>query len=131
METYLYQDISSEVISAAIEVHKNLGPGLLEVVYRSCLALELESRGTSFRQEVIIPLTYKNTLVDHSFRLDFLVEQEVVVELKSVERVLPVHEAQLVTYLRLSRKRVGLLINFNVPVLRLGIHRRVLEAGGR
>ena len=124
---YIHQDLTYQIIAAAIEVHKNLGPGLLEAVYRSCLALELESRGLKYKKEVAIPLLYKNKKIDHCFRLDFLVEDKIILELKSIETMLPVHKAQLLTYLRLARQPIGLLINFNVSVLKAGIHRCILN----
>jgi GxxExxY protein len=123
---YPFQDLTHKIISAAIEVHKNLGPGLLEAVYSTCLALEFESIGLRFEKELDIPLIYKNRKIDRFLRLDFVVENEVVLELKSLVTVLPLHEAQLVTYLRLTGKQVGLLINFNVPLLKNGIYRRIL-----
>ena len=124
---YLYQELTHKIIAAAIEVHKNLGPGLLEAVYRLCLGLEFENYGLKYQKEVSIPLLYKDKKIDHCFRLDFLVENELVLELKSIETMLPVHEAQVLTYLRLSGKQVGLLINFNVPVLKMGIRRCILS----
>jgi len=123
---YLHQEFTHTIIAAAIEVHKNLGPGLLETVYRFCLGREFVAHGLKYQTEVAIPLVYKGETTDHCFRLDFLVENEIVVELKSMEKILPVHEAQLLTYLRLSSKKVGLLINFNVPLLKQGIHRCIL-----
>ena len=124
---YLHQELTHKIIAASIEVHKNLGPGLLEAVYRLCLGLEFKNRGLHYQQEVDVPLSYKNKKISHCFRLDFLVENEIILELKSIEKVLPVHEAQLLTYLRLSGKQVGLLINFNVPILKMGISRRILS----
>jgi GxxExxY protein len=118
--------LTQEIIGAAIEVHRVLGPGLLESAYRRCLCHELRLRGLEFQIELALPVLYKGELLDCGYRLDLLVAQTVVIELKSVEKVLPVHEAQLLTYLRLSGKRVGLLINFNVPLLKDGIVRRVL-----
>jgi GxxExxY protein len=114
------------IIGAAIEVHRELGPGLLEDVYCECLAEELRLRQMAFLRELELPVVYKGRPIASNYRLDFLIADAVVVELKSVERLLKVHEAQLLTYLRLLGKRVGLLINFNVPVLREGIVRRVL-----
>ena len=125
---YQHQTLTREIIGAAIEVHKTLGPGLLESTYRSCLALELCDRHLRCEQERVIPLIYKGRKIDCGFRLDFLVEDTVVLELKSIESILPVHEAQLLTYLRLSNKHIGLLINFNVTRLKDGIHRSVLKA---
>jgi GxxExxY protein len=103
-----------------------LGPGLLESAYEECLCHELGLRELAYQRQVEIPVSYKGVLVDCGYRLDVVVADKVVVELKAVEALLPVHEAQLLTYLRLSGKRVGLLINFNVDVLRKGIKRRVL-----
>ena len=125
---YLHQELTHKIIAAAIEVHKNLGPGLLEAVYLLCLELELKNQGLQYQKEVMVPLAYKNEKIDHFLRLDFLVENEVVLELKSIETMLPVHEAQLLTYLRFSGKEIGLLINFNVPVLKQGIRRCILSA---
>jgi GxxExxY protein len=119
-------DLTERIIGAAIEVHKALGPGLLESVYEACLCHELRLRGLRFRRQIDIPAEYKGVKLDSAYRLDLLVEGKVVVEVKSVEALLPIHEAQLLTYLRLAGKRVGLLINFNAPVLKKGIIRRVL-----
>lgn len=118
-------DISKEIIGAAIEVHKTLGPGLLESVYQNCLFLELKERRLNFTAQAVIQINYKGTLIQKDFVLDFLVEDQVIVELKSVETVLPIHEAQLLTYLKLADRPLGLLINFNVPKLTDGITRRV------
>jgi GxxExxY protein len=117
---------TSPIIGAAIEVHRHLGPGLLESAYEECLCHELHLRGIGFRRQVDLPVEYKGLKLDCGYRLDLIVNEEVVVELKCVERVLPVHEAQLLTYMQLTGKGVGLLINFNVPVLTKGITRRVL-----
>ena len=118
--------ITEVVIGSAIEVHRQLGPGLLESVYEECLAHELRHRGLRCEQQKTFPLNYKGLELATTFRVDLLVGDLVVVELKSVDAILPVHESQLVTYLRLSNRRVGLLINFNVEVLRGGIRRKVL-----
>jgi len=107
-------------------VHRHLGPGLLESAYQTCLARELTLRGIPFESEVPLPLSYKGSQVECGYRLDLLVDGKVVVELKAVDALLPVHEAQLMTYLRLSGCRVGLLINWHVPVLKDGVKRRVL-----
>lgn len=115
--------VSFEIISAAIEVHQQLGPGLLESVYRACLAKELGLRGVDHRQEVPLPVTYKGLRLDASHRMDLLVENLVVVELKSVEALDPIHEFQLLTYLRLSRRWLGLLINFNTDRIKHGLRR--------
>ena len=124
-------ELTHEIIAAAIEVHKNMGPGLLESVYGICLGIELENRGLQFQKEVPIALSYKEKQIDQNFRIDFIIENEVILELKSIEKVLPLHESQLLTYLRLSQKNRGLLINFNVPILKLGIHRLVLNFPSR
>ena len=120
------RDVTQRIIGAAIEVHRHLGPGLLESAYEECLALELRAAGVPFERQIVLPVSYKGRTLDAGYRLDLLVADTVVVELKSVAELLPVHEAQLLTYLRLSGKRVGLLINFNVTSLRQGIMRRVL-----
>jgi GxxExxY protein len=120
------QPLTREIISAAIQVHQALGPGLLESAYQACLCRELELHRLRFRQQLELPVVYKDVKLDCGYRIDFIVEEKVVVELKAVEEILPVHEAQLLTYLRLSGLRVGLLINFNVPLLKDGIRRRVL-----
>jgi GxxExxY protein len=117
---------TAPIVSSAIEVHRQLGPGLLESAYEECLCHELHLRGVHFRRQIPLPLIYKGLLLDCKYQIDLLVEEKVVVELKAIEKILPVHEAQLLTYLKLAHKRVGLLINFNVPVLRDGIVRRVL-----
>ena len=119
-------ELTYEIIGAAIEVHKLLGPGLLESTYRECLCRELALRGISFRRECGVPLEYKGIRLDCGYRMDLLVQDLVVVEIKAIEALAPVHDAQLLTYLRVGGWRVGLLINFNVVVLKDGIHRRVL-----
>jgi len=117
---------TSPIIGAAIEVHRNLGPGLLESAYEECLCHELHLRGIDCKRQVPLPLLYKGLKLDCGYKIDLIVHDEVVLELKAVERLLPIHEAQLLTYLKLTGKRVGLLINFNVPLLTQGIVRRVL-----
>ena len=117
---------TSPIIGAAIEVHRNLGPGLLESAYEECLCHELHLRGIDCKRQVPLPLLYKGLKLDCGYKIDLIVQDEVVLELKAVERFLPIHEAQLLTYLKLTGKRVGLLINFNVPLLTQGIVRRVL-----
>ncbi len=119
-------EITHAVIGAAIEVHRQLGPGLLESAYRECLCRELVLRGIPFEREKPLPLEYKGIHLECGYRMDLLVAGSVVVEIKSVEAPAPVHDAQLLTYLRLGGWRVGLLINFNVAVLKTGIHRRIL-----
>jgi GxxExxY protein len=123
----LYEkDLTGQIIGAAIEVHRELGPGLLESAYQACLAREFSVRGLPFEQEMPLPVEYKGVRVDCGYRLDFIVANRVVVELKAVDVIHPVHEAQILTYLKLTDCRVGLLINFNVPVLKKGIKRMVL-----
>ena len=117
---------TAPIIGAAIEVHRALGPGLLESAYEECLCHGLYLRGLAFQRQVDLPVPYKGLKLDCGYKMDVVVEDEVVLELKSIEKILPVHEAQLLTYLKLSGKRVGLLINFNVPLLTQGIIRRVL-----
>ena len=117
---------TSPIIGAAIEVHRNLGPGLLESAYEECLCHELHLRGLDCKRQVPLPLLYKGLKLDCGYKIDLIVQDEVLLELKAVERLLPIHEAQLLTYLKLTGKRVGLLINFNVPLLTQGIIRRVL-----
>jgi GxxExxY protein len=118
--------LCSQVIGAAIEVHRHLGPGLLESAYEVCLCHELASKGIPFQRQVAIPVLYKGVSLDCGYKLDIVVEDRVVLELKAVESVLKVHEAQLLTYLRLSGKRVGLILNFHVSVMTKGIIRKVL-----
>jgi GxxExxY protein len=122
----IHEEVTREIIAAAIEVHKELGPGLLESAYEKCLFRELQLRGISVSQQLSLPVTYKGIQLDCGYRLDLVVADIVVVEVKSVEELAPIHEAQLLTYLRLSQKKVGLLINFNVPILKDGLRRRVL-----
>ena len=117
-------DLTERVIGAAIRVHRALGPGLLESVYETCLAHELVKDGLQVERQVELPVEYDTIRLDCGFRIDLLIEDQVIVELKAVEKILPIHEAQLMTYLRLSRKPVGLLINFNALRLRDGILRR-------
>ena len=114
------------VSGAAIEVHRQLGSGLLESAYRECLCRELMLRDIAFEREVPLPVEYKGIRLECGYRLDFLVDKTVVVEIKAVDALAPVHDAQLLTYLRLGGWRLGLLINFNVAVLKNGIHRRIL-----
>ncbi len=119
---------TKQIIGAAIEVHRQLGPGLLESAYEHCLAHELGLRGLRFRRQVKLPIEYKGTKLDCGYCVDLLVEDAVIVELKAVEKLLPVFEAQLLTYMKLMKKRFGLLItfNFNAPVVSRAIIRRVL-----
>ncbi len=114
------------VIGLAIEVHRALGPGLLESAYQECLCYELKANGIAFGRQVALPVVYKSVNLDCSYRMGLVVDDRLVVELKTVEKILPVHEAQLLTYLRLSGIRTGLLLNFNTSVLKDGIKRMVL-----
>ena len=118
--------ITEQIIGAAIEVHRHIGPGLLESAYEECLCHELQLRGLAFRRQVSLPVVYKSVALDCGYKMDLVVQDRVVVELKCVESILGVHHAQLLTYLKLSGKRVGLLINFNTLLLKDGIKRRVL-----
>ena len=119
--------ISSRIIGAAIEVHRHLGPGLLESAYQTCLAFEVKQFGLKVEEQKPLPVVYKQVKLDCGYRLDMVVEDEVIVEVKAIEKLLPIHEAQLLSYLRLTRKRVGLLMNFHVPVLKNGLKRIVNE----
>jgi GxxExxY protein len=118
--------VTGTVIGAAIEVHRALGPGLLESAYEECLCRELSLRKIPFERQRSLPVKYKGVSLDCGYRLDLLIADQVVVEVKAVEKLLPIHEAQLLTYLRLGGWKVGLLLNFNVPVLKQGIRRLVL-----
>lgn len=122
----LLEDLSREVIGAAIEVHRELGPGLLESAYEACLCHELGLRGIKHHRQKEQPVTYKGLLVECGYRIDILVEDRMVLELKAVEALLPIHEAQLMTYLKLSKCRLGFLMNFNVPMMKDGLKRIVL-----
>ena len=118
--------LTGQVIGAAIEVHRTLGPGLLESAYEECLCWELNEIRLQVRRQVRLPVVYKNVRLDCGYRMDLVVENRLIVELKTVETLLPIHEAQLLTYLKLTAIRTGLLLNFNVSVLRDGIKRMVL-----
>ena len=121
-----FDELSRSVIGCALEVHRNLGPGLLESTYRQCLACELSHAGILFLMEVPLPVRYKDILLDCGYRIDLLVHGELIVEIKSVEALLPIHQAQILTYMRLANVPIGLLINFNVTRLQTGIKRFVL-----
>jgi len=121
--------LTHEVIGAAIEIHRKLGPGLLESAYTECLCRELFLRGIPFERERPLPLEYKGIKLECGYRVDILVGGVVVVEVKAVEALAPIHDAQVLTYLRLGGWRVGLLINFNVVVLKNGIHRKIVGYG--
>jgi len=122
----LEEKLTESVIGAAIEVHRELGPGLLESAYEECLCHELRLRDIPFARQLAVPVKYKGVSLDCGYRLDLLVDDSVIVELKCVDNLLPVHSAQLLTYLKLTGKRVGLILNFQVPVLKEGIVRKVL-----
>ena len=117
--------LTAKIIGFAIEVHQALGPGLLESAYEECLCYELAQQGLPFARQVPLPVRYKDVKLDCGYRIDLLVDDLVIVELKAIESLSPIHEAQLLTYLKLAEKRVGLLINFNVPVLKQGLKRIV------
>lgn len=122
----VHAGLTETIIGAAIEVHKALGPGLLESAYEACLIHEFISRGLSVSAQVELPVVYKNQRVECAFRVDIIVEGQVLIELKSVETVLPIHEAQLMTYMKLSGVRIGLLINFNARTIKEGLIRRII-----
>lgn len=120
-------DLTERVISAAIEVHRTLGPGLLESVYKECLCRELSLRAIPFIRQSGLPVEFKGSCMDCGYQIDLLVADTLVIEIKAVETILPVHEAQLLTYMKLGGWKVGLLINFNVALLKQGIRRRVMN----
>jgi GxxExxY protein len=125
MDKKQLNDLSNKIINCSLRVHRNLGPGLLESTYSQCLAYELNQAGLNFKIEHPIPVQYGKILIDCAYRADFIVEDEIILELKSVNEILPIHKAQLITYLKISNKRLGLLINFNTKFLRNGIKRIV------
>ena len=119
------EDMAREVVDSCYRVHTQLGPGLLESAYEECLAYELRKRGVQVARQVVQPIEYDGVTIDAGYRMDLLVGGVIVMELKSVEKLLPVHEAQLITYLKLSKKNLGFLVNFNVALIKNGIRRRV------
>lgn len=121
----LGEKLTEQIIGAAIEVHRHLGPGLLESAYEECLCHELHLRGLKFERQRPLPLEYKGIKLDCGYRMDIVVEEKVILELKVVDKIAPIHEAQLLTYLRLSGIKIGFIMNFNVPVLKNGIKRLV------
>ena len=125
MSKFNYNKYSGEILDASIQVHKEMGPGLLESVYELCLAEELSSRKITVVRQVYLPLYYKGKELNKDFRIDLLIENEIIIEVKAVDILLPVHEAQIISYLKLADKRLGLLINFNVPYLKNGFKRFV------
>jgi GxxExxY protein len=122
-ETQSFREITEQVIGSCIEIHKQIGPGLLESAYEECLCYELSQAGIRFERQKPLPVKYKKVFLDCGYRLDLVIEGKIILELKTVETLLPIHEAQLLTYLKLSGLTLGLLINFNVPVLKNGIKR--------
>jgi GxxExxY protein len=118
-------ELSKEIFESALSVHREMGPGLLESVYQECLLKEFKLRNINAEQMVMIPLVYKGTELSKTYVIDILVESEIIIELKALEEILPVHEAQLISYLKLANKRLGFLINFNVPLLKNGFRRFV------
>jgi GxxExxY protein len=120
-----YNNLTEKIISSCIEVHSELGPGLLESVYEVCVIDVLERKGINVESQVSLPVTFQGSVLGKEFIIDLLVEDKVILELKAVEALLPIHEAQLVTYLKLANKKLGLLINFNVPLLKQGIKRKI------
>jgi GxxExxY protein len=125
IENYKYSELTEKIIGCAIEVHKLLGPGLLESAYEECLVFELQNIGLKTERQKPVPVVYKDIKLDCGYRIDILVENTVVVELKSIEFFNPVHEAQILTYLKFAKKEVGLLINFNVTLLKNGLKKYV------
>lgn len=123
----IHEDLTEKIIGAIIEVHRELGPGLMESAYEECLCHELRLAGLSFQRQVEVPVRYKGIKLDCGYRIDLLVEGKVIVEIKAVDRLLPVHEAQLLTYMKITRTPVGLLVNFNVSLATKGIVRKVLR----
>jgi GxxExxY protein len=120
-----YNNLGTLIIDAAMQVHRELGPGLLESVYEVCLIEELRNRGLEVQSQVRLPIIYRGKELNKEFVIDLLVENKIVIELKAVEELMPVHEVQLVTYLKLSGMKLGYLINFNVSLLKFGIRRRI------
>ncbi len=125
MEREEYNRLSGIILDSCITVHKEMGPGLLESVYEACLMKELELRGVQASNQIPIPLMYKGVHLSKDFRIDVLVENEIIVEIKSSEQMIPLYEAQTISYLRLAKKKLGFLVNFNVPILKKGFKRLV------
>lgn len=120
-----YNKLSGQILDAALTVHKEMGPGLLESVYESCLNQELQLRNIKVKSQVHIPLFYKGVELNKDYRIDILAENEIIIEIKAVEVILPVHEAQVISYLKLADKKLGFLINFNVPLVKNGFKRYI------
>lgn len=125
MDIDKYEELAKQIFSASLEVHKIMGPGLLESVYEMCLLRELQLRNISVESQIGIPLQFKGFDLSKEYRIDILVEKEIIIELKSVDTILPVHQAQIISYLKLADKRMGFLINFNVPIIKNGFKRFV------
>jgi GxxExxY protein len=123
------QEVSRLIITAALKVHSSLGPGLLESAYEACLAHELRKTGSEVQTQLVLPVVYDGVTLDIGYRIDLLVDDQVVVEVKAIEALLPIHQAQIISYLRLSKRSLGLLINFHVPRLKDGIKRFVHGTG--
>ena len=121
----VFEELTEKIIGLAIIVHKELGPGLLENTYKQCLAYELKKANINFQLEVNCPIIYKEIQISCGFRIDLLIEDKIIVELKSVDKIIPIHEAQLLTYMKLYNKKVGLIINFNETLLKNGIKRMI------
>ncbi|MBN1150143.1 GxxExxY protein [candidate division WOR-3 bacterium] len=122
----IFDELSNKVINCAIEVHKNLGPGLLESAYEQCMSFELNQRGIPFKIQYTLPIEYKKIKIDCGYRIDILVDDKIIIELKSVDKILSIHKAQLLTYMKLAKINIGLLINFNVSKIKDGIIRFVI-----
>ena len=125
MDIDKYEELAKQIFLASLEVHKIMGPGLLESVYEMCLLRELQLRNISAESQVSIPLQFKGFDLSKEYKIDILVEKEIIIELKSVDTILPVHQAQIISYLKLADKRMGFLINFNVPIIKNGFKRFV------
>jgi len=125
-DNYEYADLTRKIIGAAIEVHRNIGPGLMESVYEECLMRELATNDIAFRRQVSFPIEYKGVKLKTNLRIDFIVEEKVILEIKAIEKILPIHKAQILSYMKLAKKNIGLLINFNSPELIDGLERFVL-----
>ena len=123
----IFDSLSNKVIGCAIEVHRELGPGLLESAYEQCLAAELSRLQIPFQIQVDLPINYKGMPLNCGYRIDLLINNQLIVELKSIEQLLKIHEAQILTYMKLAKVNLGLLMNFNVPILKRGIRRFVLS----
>jgi len=120
------EEVTTAIVDAAIKVHRALGPGLLESVYEACLCYELTKRGIPYRRQVSLPVRYEDVFVETGFRLDILADECVIIELKAAEAIIPIHEAQLLTHLKLANVRLGFILNFNVPLMKQGIKRMVI-----